>query len=819
MKTSLVISSCALAAGLSAADLPAVKDDGGARFAIVDTVAVPHPPRFGVNLEPPAMSHWNTEPFHNEWWGGPNPNPLEVRVKLVASGGAGDYIECKTEQEGGRKWTPGLGSWDTFRDGFFDGGDVWVWRYEGGQARYVRQAAIREFRASKAGPNRIRVDPGPEIRAGDEFVMRVVRRDIPKDGERTMQGNPAVFGRLSILDDRARKAFIDAGGSMDIPADAPPGGGGGSLRITVPAQAAPVSIGYWLMYTQRADAPRFTPGASYRLSFWAKQVGMDRPIEVKVGEMAKRELAIGPEWSEYTIPFMGAAPKETDPLLFTARGPGALYLDEIHIREIGNVPPDAIYPHVEDALRRYRPGMLRLWALQRNVGYGRSLDAGLGPVSAANQEFEQTRGGVTGAPVDLHQQLELCERIGAQPWIVVSTLFTPDEYRNLIEYLSGAPDTPYGGKRAGRGHPRPWSESFPRIGIELGNETWNRMFSGQGFNSRPKDYGQYAELVFRIMQAVPGFDRTRYTFILNGWTNGIDRKWGYSPLAIAECPSADVSGLAFYTGGWDAVGVIKAEDQRWGWFNILTFSYRMLRPRTEQFMAMIRDMAAERGRPIAAAVYEAGPGYTLPGPGKFNLDEQREGKSMAQAVNALDIFMLNCANGYADQAFFTFRNAHYWSSHNRTWGEHIAWKALALRNTLLAGDLITAKAMRLPTVDLPEAEAEIVSQSNSADRNVRKFPAMAGVPLIACHPFRDGKRYATMLYSRRLDAATPVTLDLPFEPKSDVHIHRLGDGDPSAHNIDQEVVTVREEIRHDAARSYTLTLPPSSVAVVVMEAP
>lgn len=76
-------------------------------------------------------------------------------------------------------------------------------------------------------------------------------------------------------------------------------------------------------------------------------------------------------------------------------------------------------------------------------------------------------------------------------------------------------------------------------------------------------------------------------------------------------------------------------------------------------------------------------------------------------------------------------DGHYCSSHNRQWGEQIAWKALGLCNAQLKGDLITATPVQRVTIDLPEAQADVVNQSNSADRRVRKFPDMKDVPLVA----------------------------------------------------------------------------------------
>ncbi|MBI5394275.1 MAG: hypothetical protein HZA91_03165 [Verrucomicrobia bacterium] len=798
------------------ADLPPVRGER-AVFAISEDVVVAQPARFGANLQPPAMSHWSEEPFHNQWWLHPNLNPLEARVKNLATGGGADFIECLTRWQGSQG--SGMGWYDVFRDGFFDGGNVTVYRHGGGKTALVREGRIKSYKASREGVNRLWFDkPGPEVKAGDEFIIRITRGDVPAGATRTMEGRPFIMRGFMIFDRQREQQFADAGGKMVVDSDAPPGGGRGSLRVSVPAGATPVGIGTWLISAEKSDWPRFKEGKSYELRFWARQQGMATgAVRVRVASLKEAAVTVGREWKEHVVEFIGAPPKRAaEPLEFGIGEAGTLWLDNVVIFEKG-VAPWAFYPEIVETLKDYRPGHLRLWALQCNRGFGRSLDSALGPVLESDTEFGELSGGAPTNATGLHQQLEFCAAIGTRPWIIVSTLATLEEHRQLIEYLAGPADSPFGKKRAAWGRRAPWTDSFDTIYIETGNETWNGMFGPQCFSGRPEDYGSYSELIFQTMKTSPHFQPARFKFILNGWVAVTNRKWGYGPLALSTCPSADASDIAYYTGGWDAVGLIKAEDERSGWFNVLTYSCRMLRPRSLEYAQVMKEISAERGRPVSPMVYEAGPGYTLPGPGKFNRKEQDEGKSMAQAVNSLDIFMTNLAAGYAEQSFFLFRNGHYWSSHNRQWQEHIAWKALKLRNRLLEGDLITATAREMVLVDLPEAEAVVLSQSNSADRRARKFPAVSDVPLVACYPFKQGNRYAIMLYSRRLDAPTPVTLELPYAPAPEVEIHTLA-AKPDTHNVDDELVKVKVETRNDFARKYQLTLPPCGVMVLVNKA-
>lgn len=183
-------------------------------------------------------------------------------------------------------------------------------------------------------------------------------------------------------------------------------------------------------------------------------------------------------------------------------------------------------------------------------------------------------------------------------------------------------------------------------------------------------YGAYTEYMFQQMKESPWFDDEKFMLVLNSWVAQPDNnKWGWGARALRACPSADAIDVAYYTGGWDSVGLMKAESEEEGWMNILTFSRRMLLPRASQFKITADEIAEEQGRPggVKSLVYEAGPGYTLPGPGKFDIEEQRQGKSLAHAINALDIFMMNLRNGFGDQSFTCSSPA--------AWMERLQWKS------------------------------------------------------------------------------------------------------------------------------------------------
>ena len=787
-------------------------------FNISRNVVVNDPPRFAVNIDPPAMNHWDTEPWHNQWWLFPNPNPVTARIKGFATGGSTTTLE----DEKGQK----IGYYDIFRDGYFDGGTAAIYRFEHNTVSLVREDKIASYKASVHGPNKVTFSKsGPEVKAEDIYILTTERTNFPASVTRTWGENPMqLCNGFSFLDHNEKELYA-AGVRVSLDPDAPPQGGGASFALTIPFgwSGGRIRLGNWFLCGDRDDLPRLHQGKIYTLHVWMKQRGMAAGIvDFNIANLAKPSFEVSDKWKEYTADFTAGPPPNRMAQGFDVgtKEAGTLLIDNITIVEKDGPPPYAFYPQIVDTLKRFKPSTLRLWVLQANNGFGRALDDALGNPAESNLTFQETDGAKTTTPLGLHQMLELCAEVGTDPWIITSTMFSAQEQKNLIEYLAGPPDSAYGKKRTAWGHKAPWTETFHQIKLEMGNETWNGMFVPQGFPGRGAEYGAYSEFMFRAMKSSPWFHPDKFQFVLNGWSAqpGLE-SWAFGASALRNAPSAQAIDIAYYTGGWDAVGLLKSDSPEESWMNILSFSRRLLVPLALRFKQTADTIAAEQGRPgaLQCLVYEAGPGYTLPGPGKFNREEQEEGKSLGQAINSLDIFMNNLRNGYGDQSFFAFKNGHYWASHNRQWGEHIIWKALGMRNRLLQGDLITATPQTMVSLDLPETKADIVSQSNSSDKNVKSFPAMPNLPLIDCYPFRKGMHYSFMLISRRLDSPTKVTLNLPYEPESIYTLYTLSGKSPNLHNIDEEVVRVITIEKEGMTRSFTLEIPPHSVLVLTSD--
>src|SRR5262249_35796428 len=102
--------------------------------------------------------------------------------------------------------------------------------------------------------------------------------------------------------------------------------------------------------------------------------------------------------------------------------------------------------------------------------------------------------------------------VGAEPCLSIPLPFANAEAANLIEYRAGPAASTYGAKRAARGHAAPWTDSFSRIHLELGNEAWNPTFRGATMFAI--DYGHRGNDFFAVMRSSPYFDPAKFNLIL-----------------------------------------------------------------------------------------------------------------------------------------------------------------------------------------------------------------------------------------------------------------------------------------------------------------
>ena len=266
-------------------------------------------------------------------------------------------------------------------------------------------------------------------------------------------------------------------------------------------------------YTLRFQAKALTPNSTLQVRF-SRESG---PVFLNKG------VPLQPSWHTYTLPF-SATEKQTEKastagLSFTAASASLLLADISLTADI--VPahhnPTAFRDEAVDTLRDIHPGILRY--MDSGTDFGTSLDDWLTPPAGrprTGYSLWATR--QEDISLGLHEFLTLTQSVGTvqaatEPWISLPAAFSPEEARHLIDYLAGPPTTTYGSLRARLGHPHPWTESFPRIHLELGNEVWNRgSFAGATIDD-PAAYADRVSTVFRAMRSAPAFTPARFDLV------------------------------------------------------------------------------------------------------------------------------------------------------------------------------------------------------------------------------------------------------------------------------------------------------------------
>ena len=261
----------------------------------------------------------------------------------------------------------------------------------------------------------------------------------------------------------------------------------------------------------------------YQLSFKAKGVGGTQSIAVSVTRDAaglthlNQTVNLTNNWSTYNLTFNAAESGSaigSVKTTFATLGADAFLLDDVSLVQLNTDPtnPTAFRDPVVNALKTLKPGVLRFWFNQ----LGEPLDNLLAdPFGRLRSGYSAFRTEVDFVSYSLPEFLQLCELLGAEPWMVVPTTFSPGEASNLIEYLAGGSNTTYGAKRAAAGHPNTWASSFTKIHLEFGNEAWNAGFKG-GSIEFPENYGQRAQTIFGAMRANSSFVTAAFDLVLGG---------------------------------------------------------------------------------------------------------------------------------------------------------------------------------------------------------------------------------------------------------------------------------------------------------------
>ncbi len=252
------------------------------------------------------------------------------------------------------------------------------------------------------------------------------------------------------------------GHTVDAPRPASPGRR--SLRL--PPTAATAS--YLDAIGDRAV--RLLPlNGEWTLSLWARAATPSAKLRVQIDRSGTPAflnvlVPLATEWREYrwTIRPADTGAPATLAVRFTNESDGVdIWLDDASLRP-RTANPTAFRDEVVQTLHTLRPGYLRDWQGQ----LGDTLANRLAPARRATR-YRPGGTEATDFAYALPDFLALSHEVGANPWVVLPTTFTPAEWAEAGALLRAKADE-YG---------------FREVVVEFGNENWNELFRPAGILS------------------------------------------------------------------------------------------------------------------------------------------------------------------------------------------------------------------------------------------------------------------------------------------------------------------------------------------------
>ena len=532
------------------------------RYRVTDKVLIKNLPNFSSNLGFGPFAPWSADVRVNAWALPFDAGPIYFQHHGQADGGGADWLQHK---EGA-----GLSVWDQVRSGFWDGADVTIYRMANGELKLLRKTKISKSSIGNDPVTNERTeekiwfaDKGPAIKPGDYYVLRMKRDTMP------MQIRKAIIGGSEVpLLSGYCKTTGKADWRFDEATVAPEGGSRASLRLDIKEASESNPAGPWHWFVTHGKDPnagivRFKKGKTYKAQVWLRQEGMSDPrVKLQFGTVLRRTVNVTGTWQKFEFdlpvdnPELPYASSQNDGTRLWVAGvsPGTLWIDNLMVYQT-DAPPFAVMREDVEILRHFKPHTLRLWGGLDSP----TLDFWLSKGFA--QPTTMSGYGKSGTPVlaSLGETLQVCEEVGADPWLILNPWFTAEEHQALMEYLAGPPDKGYGKLRAEQGRKEPWTRGFRKIYIESANEAWNQIMRYE-MSGRPERYAAVADRQFRELKASPYYSRDRFEFIANGWDNAMQADGWTTRVALAS-KEADRVDIAYYFGGWEKNATAPSGDE------------------------------------------------------------------------------------------------------------------------------------------------------------------------------------------------------------------------------------------------------------------
>lgn len=548
----------------------------------------------------------------------------------------------------------------------------------------------------------------------------------------------------------------------------------------------------------------------FRLAFKAKGTGGNNRLLASVRRGAltpylSQTLQLDNAWTNVSLAFTVSEPADitgTVTVEFSPVSQSAALLDDVSLRQTNSDPANTteFRDAVVETIAGLDPGILRYVNWQ---DLGNSIDNELAPLFARKRSgYSVYSTSENNMMPGLHEFLALSEHVGANPWYSLPPSCSTQEVANLMEYLGGPTNSAYGGLRAQRGHPTPWTQVFSRIHLEFGNENWNNSAYRGGCLSSGAPCGNRASEIFGIVKGSPYFTTSRFDCVIGGWTASYTLNQQIHNASTLHDSMTLAPYMAYrvdsYATTEDLFGPLFAEPEWWS-----------TNPSpTSGLMRQSFNILQGSSRPVPLSVYEVNLHTTEGAISQSALDSFTPSVGAALAVADHMLVMLR-ELGCRDQLFFSLPGNRYTRSDSKTvalWGAVIDmgktnrkrpnYDAQRLVNGALAGNL-------LQTTHSGDNPTWSVTNMNRV--------SYANAHAIQSFAFDNRGRRSLLLFNLQRAASHDVTFTGPYAPTGTVALTRLTSSAITDNNESNTVVATVSQALTDFAPSQPLTLPPYSL--------
>ncbi|MBT9330247.1 chitobiase/beta-hexosaminidase C-terminal domain-containing protein [Paracidobacterium acidisoli] len=579
-----------------------------------------------------------------------------------------------------------------------------------------------------------------------------------------------------------------------------------AVSMNAAGQGQSVNLTSWFDSMQNMSFIQLN--GTFQVTFRAKATGGSNSMNVTVARLMaglpsyiNQTVTLTNAWKDYTLTFTAAetgsalGPVE---LSFTASGANVL-LDDVALQQTNSDPTNttAFRDDVVNALKSLKPGVIRMMASYAELGA--DIPDQLAVPFARYREGYNTGGTeVDSIPYGIHELLQLCAAVGADPWITIPTATTPQEMTDLVEYLTGNGSDPYSASRIARGQTAPWTSVFNKIHIELGNETWNGVFLGE-YMTYPA-YPDWANQVFGAARQTSGYEPSKFDLVLSG----IAATPGYNSALLTystQHDSIDIAPYLLYSANNDTVN---------GLFQSLFAEPEMFNTSGGEVYKNMQA-AATASTPTKVNVYEVNLGTVLGSITQTELNQLTP--SVGAGVAVADHMLQMMGLGVSVQNMFALPQYEFGRTDGsmvKLWGTVVdmgttnrkrpQFLAEQLANTAVFGDMLqTQQTGANPTWNEPLSSDNV--QLNGA-HEIQSFA------------FTNGTQSSVVLFNLTVGTSLPVTFSGPNAPTGTVQVGRLTSANITDNNETANNVQIVNSTLTGFNPSSQYVLPPYSMTVL-----